>query len=79
MNKAARANAHSATEHLPGRRKNERCIRGPLALRACEQFREMIQLRVYAFMPHVAAIEDASISHRDIDIFDIENTLRYLH
>lgn len=39
--------------------------RGPLALRACEQFREMIQLRVYAFMPLAAAIEDAS---NDIEI-----------
>lgn len=33
--------------------------REPLALRACEQFREMIQLRVYAFMPLAAAIQDA--------------------
>lgn len=53
--------------------------RGPLALRACEQFREMIQLRVYAFMPLAGAIEDASISRQMISIFPDRPMLKIYH
>ena len=89
MNKAARANAHSAATELSSvspRRGGEKEWEmypdgGPLALRACEQFREMIQLRVCDFMRRY--IEDASILTRgaiSIIIFpsfasDVKDTL----
>jgi hypothetical protein len=58
LNKAARTDAHSASERLlvvrERRRARDTEIRtGPLALRACEQFPEMIQLQCIRFAAYL--------------------------
>lgn len=90
MQKAARANAHSATDRRSGERKgeNERCIRtGPLALRACEQFHGMIQLRVCAFLHRHGVFGNdfwsqtrfSFTGYRYFGLFDVKNESQYIH